>query len=147
MWGLMWRMVLSLPSQSDRVPPSLFVWPGVPHPGLASSRPQGCGVSSDTRCPATPTSPTVLVTLDTYKTAIACGRLISVSVTRTLLRVGSFRARPRKTGDTGCSGQRGGDSLEREQTTGAHLRKALLLRDQPLVRWSILRRSRQGDRR
>src|SRR5215203_4924355 len=82
------------------------------------------------------------------KTAIACGRLISVSVTRTLLRVGSFTgSAPLKTGDTRCSEQRGGDSHGREQTTGAHLRKALLLRDQPLVRWSILRRSRQGDRR
>jgi hypothetical protein len=32
------------------------------------------------------------------KTAIACGRLISVSVTTTLLRVASFRARPHKNG-------------------------------------------------
>src|SRR5215203_2213283 len=49
------------------------------------------------------------------KTAIACGRLIAVSVTRTLLRVGSVSARPHKTGDTGCSGQRGGVSNGREQ--------------------------------
>ena len=34
---LMWRMVALLPSQAERVPPSLFLWPGVPHPGLASS--------------------------------------------------------------------------------------------------------------
>jgi hypothetical protein len=70
--------------------------------------------------------------------------LISVGVTRTLLRVASLRARPHKTGDTGCSEQ-GGDSHEREQTTRTQLRKSVPMRDQPLVRWSILRRSRQGE--
>jgi hypothetical protein len=45
------------------------------------------------------------------KTAIAYGRLISVSVTRTLLRVASFKgSAPQETGDTGCSRQRGGAS-------------------------------------
>src|ERR671911_618379 len=80
-------------------------------------------------------------------TAIAYGRLISVSVecVWTLLRVAFFFwARPRKTGDTGCTEQ-GGDSHEREQSTKAQPRKALPMRDQPLVRWSILRRSRQGE--
>jgi hypothetical protein len=30
-----------LPSQSDRVPPSLFLWPGVRYPRLASPPPTG----------------------------------------------------------------------------------------------------------
>src|SRR5829696_8384540 len=45
----------------------------------------------------------------------------------------------------------GGASHEREQTTKAQLRKGvpgLPMRDQPLhVRWSLLRRSRQGESR
>src|SRR5215211_1273864 len=63
----------------------------------------------------------------------------------TLLRVAFiFWARLRKTGDTECSEQ-GGDSHEREQSTKAHLRKSVPLRGLPLVRWSVLRRSRQGE--
>src|SRR5215211_1916987 len=65
----------------------------------------------------------------------------------TLLRVAFFfRARPRKTGDTECSEQ-GGDSHEREQSTRTPHRKALPLRDQPLVRWSPMPEGRQGKRR
>src|SRR5215212_4836147 len=41
---------------------------------------------------------------------------------------------------------RGGASHEREQSKGAQLRKAVPMRDKPLVRWSVLRRSRQGER-
>src|SRR5215207_2831938 len=63
----------------------------------------------------------------------------------TLLRVAFFFwARPRKTGDTGGSEQ-GGASHEREQSTKAQPRKSVPMRDQPLVRWSVLRRSRQGE--
>src|SRR5215216_3213459 len=66
---------------------------------------------------------------------------------RSLLRVAFFFwARPRKTGDTECSEQ-GGASHEREQSTKTHLRKSVPMRDQPLVRWSVLRRSRQGESR
>src|SRR5215203_103780 len=64
----------------------------------------------------------------------------------TLLRVASLRARPRKTGDTGCSEQ-GGASHEREQTTRTHLRKAVPMRDQPLVPWSPMPEGRQGESR
>src|SRR5215212_5493490 len=92
-------------------PPSHLFWPGVTHPRLAYSRPRVLsGVSSDTRCPATLTSLTILDTLDTYKTAIAYWSLdirwrhvrVDASSSRLLL-LGSAR----KTGDTGCSEQGG----------------------------------------
>src|SRR5918994_5047026 len=144
----MWRMVALLPSQSDRVPPPSYSGPASHtrglHPLSSLRMFQGCGVSPDTRCPATLIPPTGLDTLDTYKTAIACGRLISVSVTRTLLRVASLRARPHNTGDTGCSEQ-GGDSHERAQTTRTQLRKALPMRDQPLLRRIPMPEGRQGE--
>src|SRR5215216_7052918 len=66
---------------------------------------------------------------------------------QTLLRVAFFFwARPRKTGDTECTEQ-GGASHEREQSTKAHLRKSVPMRGLPLVRWSVLRRSRRGESR
>src|SRR5918994_3654575 len=69
----------------------------------------------------------------------------------TLLRVAFiFWARPRKTGDTEGSEQRGGASHEREQSTRAHLRKSVPgdpMRDQPLVRWSPMPKGRQGESR
>src|SRR5919112_4747804 len=78
-------MVLSLPSQSDRVPPSLLLWPGAPHPGLASSLvlndlPRMWGVIRHKVPCDTDTPYSTCYTRYLQKTAIACGRLISVSV-------------------------------------------------------------------
>src|SRR5215210_5037353 len=65
----------------------------------------------------------------------------------TLLRVAFFFwARPRKTGDTGCSEQ-GGTSYEREQSTGGQFGTTILLRGLPLVRWSPMREGCRGQSR
>src|SRR5215204_2195648 len=103
------RMVSLLPSQSDRVPPPPLSGPASHTRGLHLlvlkdvTRMWGVFRHIVPRDTDTPYSTCYSRYLE--KTAIACGRLISVSVTRTLLRVASFRARPRKTGDTGCSEQ------------------------------------------
>src|SRR5215213_5551536 len=65
----------------------------------------------------------------------------------TLLRVAFFFwARPRKTGDTGCSEQ-GGASHERAKSTMAQPGEGVPMRDQPLVRRGPMPEGREGESR